>query len=264
VLSSSVPSKQHSRAGAASKPRHIKGVDFTTEFSAIQTAFTLAAPVASPTFTGTVTIPTADINGGTVDGAVVGGTTPAAGTFTALTAAGLAYPTSDGTAGQVIATDGSGVLSFTSVSGDSISEGNSSVEVIDTGSGRIEFNTDGTKVAEIDASGNMKFDSGYGSAETAYGCRAWVNFNGTGTVAIRESGNVSSITDNGTGDYTVNFTNALTDANYGVAVSRTNETDKYVTEVRILSLTTGTFGLICTKEGGPETDPTIVCASVFR
>lgn len=45
-------------------------------------------------------------------------------------------------------------------------------------------------------------------------CRAWVNFNGTGTVAIRASFNVSSITDNGTGDYTVNFTTAMADANY--------------------------------------------------
>jgi len=51
----------------------------------------------------------------------------------------------------------------------------------------------------------------------AYGCRAWVNFNGTGTVSIRASGNVSSITDNGTGDYTVNFTTAMPDANYSVA-----------------------------------------------
>jgi hypothetical protein len=49
-----------------------------------------------------------------------------------------------------------------------------------------------------------------------YMCRAWVNFNGTGTVAIRASGNVSSITDNGTGDYTVNFTTAMPDANYAV------------------------------------------------
>jgi len=49
-----------------------------------------------------------------------------------------------------------------------------------------------------------------------YACRAWVNFNGTGTVAIREDGNVSSITDNGTGDYTVNFTNAMVDANYAM------------------------------------------------
>lgn len=47
-----------------------------------------------------------------------------------------------------------------------------------------------------------------------YKCRAWVNFNGTGTVAIRASGNVSSITDNGVGDYTVNFTSAMPDANF--------------------------------------------------
>jgi len=62
--------------------------------------------------------------------------------------------------------------------------------------------------------GDLQFNSGYGSAATAYGCRAWVNFNGTGTVAIRASGNVSSITDNGVGNYTVNFTTAMPDANY--------------------------------------------------
>jgi Tfp pilus assembly protein PilX len=49
-----------------------------------------------------------------------------------------------------------------------------------------------------------------------YACRAWVNFNGTGTVAIRASGNVSSITDNNTGNYTVNFTTAMPDANYAI------------------------------------------------
>ena len=48
-------------------------------------------------------------------------------------------------------------------------------------------------------------------------CRAWVNFNGTGTVAIRGSFNVSSITDNGTGDYTINFTTAMPDANYSIS-----------------------------------------------
>jgi hypothetical protein len=52
-----------------------------------------------------------------------------------------------------------------------------------------------------------------------YPCRAWVNFNGTGTVAIRASGNVSSITDSGVGLYDVNFTTAMTDANYGIAVT---------------------------------------------
>jgi hypothetical protein len=55
--------------------------------------------------------------------------------------------------------------------------------------------------------------------------RAWVNFNGTGTVAIRASYNVSSITDNGTGDYTVNFTNALPDANYCATLAFSRDPD---------------------------------------
>ena len=57
-----------------------------------------------------------------------------------------------------------------------------------------------------------------GSAPS-YSARAWVNFNGTGTVAIRASGNVTSITDNNAGDYTVNFTTAMPDANYAISAS---------------------------------------------
>ena len=56
-----------------------------------------------------------------------------------------------------------------------------------------------------------------------YACRAWVNFNGTGTVAIRASGNVSSITDNGVGDYTINFATAMPDANYSYSHSYSAE-----------------------------------------
>ena len=63
-----------------------------------------------------------------------------------------------------------------------------------------------------------QFNDGAGT-QTGTLCRAWVNFNGTGTVAIRASFNVSSITDNGTGDYTVNFTTAMPDANYSTSVS---------------------------------------------
>jgi hypothetical protein len=70
-----------------------------------------------------------------------------------------------------------------------------------------------------DSSGNLSFNSGYGSTAVAYGCRAWVNFNGTGTVAIRASGNVTSITDNGTGLYSVNFANAMPDANYAAVIA---------------------------------------------
>ena len=61
---------------------------------------------------------------------------------------------------------------------------------------------------------NFGFDSGFGSAGVAFGVRVFVNFNGTGTVAIRDSGNVSSITDNSTGNYTINFTNNMPDVNY--------------------------------------------------
>jgi hypothetical protein len=85
--------------------------------------------------------------------------------------------------------------------------------------GQSFANTIGTKRFAIDTSGNLQFNSGYGSVATAYGVRVWVDFNGTGTVAIRGSGNVSSITDNNTGDYTVNFTTALPDANYAVSGS---------------------------------------------
>jgi len=58
-----------------------------------------------------------------------------------------------------------------------------------------------------------------GSAEQSGLCKAWVNFNGTSTVAIRASYNVSSITDNGVADYTVNFTTAMVDANYAVSLA---------------------------------------------
>jgi hypothetical protein len=70
-------------------------------------------------------------------------------------------------------------------------------------------------VQTADGSGVLKVQSN-GVTTNAL---AWVNFNGTGTVAIRSSYNVSSITDNGTGDYTVNFATALSDANYSVVGS---------------------------------------------
>jgi hypothetical protein len=89
----------------------------------------------------------------------------------------------------------------------------------EVGAGEFGFYTTTSLRVLIDSSGNLRFNSGYGSAATAYGCRAWVNFNGTGTPAIRASGNVSSITDNGTGDYTVNLTTAMPDVNYGWAIN---------------------------------------------
>ena len=76
---------------------------------------------------------------------------------------------------------------------------------------------------EVDTSANLKFNSGFGSSGVAYGCRAWINFDGTAASigSGRANGNVSSVTDNGGtgGDYTVNFTTAMPDANYAVCLS---------------------------------------------
>jgi hypothetical protein len=85
-----------------------------------------------------------------------------------------------------------------------------------------------------------------------YACRAWVNFNGEDTASIRASGNVSSITDNGTGDYTVNFTTAMPDANYAmsgsgedtdgagdVLIGRANGGTKTMFACRIKTVTSG-------------------------
>lgn len=94
-----------------------------------------------------------------------------------------------------------------------------------------------------------------------YACRAWVNFNGTGTVAIRGSGNVTSITDNSVGNYTVNFTTAMIDANY--AVVGTCEGNSAA--LSILSQAAGNTN-IQTRYAATNTvtDPTFVDVAVFR
>jgi hypothetical protein len=76
-----------------------------------------------------------------------------------------------------------------------------------------------------------------------YKCRAWVNFNGTGTVAIRAAGNVTSITDNGRADYTVNFTTAMPDANYATVIGSATvggDNGQWIGTVGILSGTAPT------------------------
>lgn len=68
---------------------------------------------------------------------------------------------------------------------------------------------------------------GTGGISQARIAKAWINFNGTGTIAIRSSYNISSITDNGTGDYTVTFSTAMSDANYSVSTSMAGTSGAY-------------------------------------
>lgn len=123
------------------------------------------------------------------------------------------------------------------------------------------------------ASGNLLFNSGYGSVATAYGCRAWVNFNGQGTIAIRASGNVSSITDVGVGIYTVNFTTAMPDANYSSVVGNSLAYSSAPTFTAGLATTTSgvesapstsAFTFYIAVSGGANFDPKYVNVTVFR
>ena len=133
-------------------------------------------------------------------------------------------------------------------------------------SGVLTLQSNGTDAASVSGS-NFQFNSGYGSVATAYGCRAWVNFNGTGTVAIRASGNVTSITDNGTGDYTVNFTTAMPDANYGFALSCQGAgagNNAVVIEQNPAANPTTTALRVLVKQVATALDRDYVCASIFR
>ena len=100
-----------------------------------------------------------------------------------------------------------------------------------------------------------------------YACRAWVNFNGTGAVAIRARGNVSSITDNGTGAYAVNFINPMPDANYAIALSA-GSLSGLVTDQAIATCYEAqtTYARLWTQDSGGPTaqDASLVCAAFFR
>lgn len=97
-------------------------------------------------------------------------------------------------------------------------------------------------------------------------CRAWVNFDGTGVIAIRAQFNVSSITDNGTGDYTVNFTTALADANYSVVATHeeVNGTAYGWAGPTSSGSATSSCRINTPNAGGNSNDRSVICVSIFR
>jgi len=119
------------------------------------------------------------------------------------------------------------------------------------------------KVATIqDTSGNNSSTP----SQVAQGrAKAWVNFNGKGTIAINDDFNVSSIGDNGTGRYTVNFTTAMSNANYAVAVSGSDENESDPPSFfgcACESFTTSNFKMFTRRSSGIE-DMKPICAVVF-
>jgi hypothetical protein len=100
-----------------------------------------------------------------------------------------------------------------------------------------------------------------------YACRAWVNFNGTGTVAIRASGNVSSITDNGWGDYTVNFRTPMPEANYAATANWTDGSlgrEQQDGPAIPVTYGVGSVRILLSTGGGSARGGSIVSVAIFR
>jgi hypothetical protein len=112
----------------------------------------------------------------------------------------------------------------------------------------------------------LRMREGFNASGSApvYACRAWVNFDGTTSPGtIRASGNVSSVTRNGTGDYTVNFTTAMPDANYASAISGTDAAGN-VRAVAPSTATTSSLQLVTAALNGVALDFAFVNVAIFR
>jgi len=213
---------------------------------------TAYAPIASPTFTGNPAAPTAAQFDNDTSLATTAFVQRALGNFqetidlsanTTLTAvdAGAVVVYSGVTASQTLtlplisAMPTGGAFLFENHSSVNVTIARQGADIIRLKNGVVPTSVvlgpgDSLKVAfykagewaAVGGSAQLPYAPGFKTALNAsgdapvYACRAWVNFNGTGTVAIRASGNVTSITDNGVGDFTINFTTAMPDINYAV------------------------------------------------
>jgi hypothetical protein len=155
-------------------------------------------------------------------------------------------PATDGASGEALTTNGSGTLSWAAATPTIASTAEAQA-----GTNNTNFITP------------LRLREGFNASGSApvYACRAWVNFDGTtGPGTIRASGNVSSVTRNATGDYTVNMTTALPDANYaigglaggaantGYLILRDQATARTASSFRLLSLSTSDGSTINTPQ----------------
>lgn len=146
------------------------------------------------------------------------------------------------------------------------------VAASETVQGKIEIATAAEVIAGTDTlraitPAGLRSGLNAGGTAPVYACRAWVNFNGTGVVAIRASGNVSSITDSATGQYVINFTTGMPDANYVMAGSCsrvTGNTGAQFMESELTARTSTGVAVITTQQGGTQIDPPFVSIAIFR
>jgi len=272
---------------------------------------------------GTLSLTGSLNGGGTINNVAIGGTTAAAGAFTTLSATGVTTVQAGTAALPAITTTG-----------------DTNTGIFFSAADTIDFTEGGAATGQFDSSGNFKFNSGYGSATVAYGCRAWVNFDGsantnlTGTYSqsgttvtvtatahgyiissvisaditsgtgvdgtytvtaitdantftytagtslttsgnisllintIRGSGNVTSVADNGTGDYTINFTTAMPDVNYAcICTGSSGDNATVLTGFDIHAThppTASSIRLLQETSAGSNVDPVYANVAIFR
>jgi hypothetical protein len=246
----------------------------------------------SSTFANTTVNGTLSVTGGTtlasITGtsaqldslSVTGSTTLASITGTNTTINGTLSVTGNTTLASVTGANITATGTILAASGSSGSLSVASSGDTDTGmywsaANELTFSTGGNPRFRIESTGQLKavYESQVGTdynttLHNGYLCRAWVNFNGTGTPAIRASGNVTSITDNNTGDYTVNFTSNLPDADYAVTFGgRANSTDGNEISISIdrdNAPLISSVRIICRDLASNNKDPIVVTLGVFR
>jgi len=196
----------------------------TTGTAASFTSGTLTTGLIQTGTFGTTTSTAAAITTGTIPNLTIGSTTATAGTVTSLTSSTASITTGTITkltttlAGDFTISGGTGTLGTTGVTAGTYGTNTSAVTLTLDAKGRVTT-VSTSAISSTPEDGSITYaklsTSGTESDNVAKRtAKAWVNFNGTGTVSIRDDFNVSSITDNGTGNYTMNFSSALPDTNY--------------------------------------------------
>ncbi|NBW21556.1 MAG: hypothetical protein EBR82_77720, partial [Caulobacteraceae bacterium] len=215
----------------------------------------------------TLTSSTATITGGTFSGSV-NSTFGTIGTLNATT--GTIANLSTTLAGDFTISQGTGTIGTTGVTAGTYGTNTAAVTLTIDSKGRVTTVSTSAISTADDSITYAKLSTSATEADNVAKrtAKAWVNFNGTGTVAIRDDFNVSSITDNGTGNYAINFSSNLSNANYCVAVSVDNGSSATI----VNTAETGTFStssvVITTQYAGGSTNRTAsdkvqICAAVF-
>jgi hypothetical protein len=158
-----------------------------------------------------------------------------------------------GTADQITVTNGDGA------------DGNPTIAAVIASKAEAEAGTNSTKLM---TSERTKEALNAGGSAPIYAARAWVNFDGITTVTIRDSGNVSSVTRNNPGDYTINFTTAMPDENYAIAATSRAANDATATSMpAVSSLSTPTSSALRIRTINPGiayTDSGWISVIIFR